>query len=47
MAVAAPGEILVSEAIPTLVSGAGLRFEDRGEYELKGLGTRTLLAFAD
>jgi class 3 adenylate cyclase len=47
MAAAAPDEILVSEAVPTLVSGVGLRFELRGEYELKGLGTRVLLAFAD
>jgi class 3 adenylate cyclase len=47
MAAAAPDEILVSEAVPGLVTGIGLRFEPRGEYELKGLGTRVLFAFAD
>ena len=47
MAAAAPDEILVSEAISALVSGVGLRFEPRGEYELRGLGTRTLLAYVD
>ena len=47
MAAAAPDEILVSEAVPALVSGVDLHFETRGEYELKGLGTRTLLAYTD
>jgi class 3 adenylate cyclase len=45
MASAAPGEILVSEAIPSLVSGLSLQFVDQGEYELKGIGSRRLLAF--
>ena len=47
MAAAAPGEILVSEAVPALVSGLGLEFEDRGRHELKGFGSRRLLAFAE
>jgi class 3 adenylate cyclase len=34
---AAPGEVLVSGAIPPLVAGSGLVFDDRGEHELKGV----------
>ena len=37
MALAAPGEILVSDTTRALAHGAGLRFEDRGVRELKGL----------
>jgi class 3 adenylate cyclase len=37
MAVAAPGEILVSETTRVLASSSGLEFEDRGAHELKGL----------
>ena len=47
MALAEPGEILVSETIPTLVSGLGLEFRDRGEFDLKGIGRRRLLAFEE
>jgi class 3 adenylate cyclase len=36
-ALAAPGEILVSGTVRDLVIGSGLRFEDRGRRELKGL----------
>jgi class 3 adenylate cyclase len=36
-ACAGPGEVLVSGAIPPLVAGSGIRFEDRGERELKGV----------
>jgi class 3 adenylate cyclase len=36
-ACAGPGEVLVSGAIPPLVAGSGLVFEDRGEHELKGV----------
>lgn len=44
-ALAAPGEILVSSTVVDLVAGSGLRFEDRGEHELKGLsGRRRLFA---
>jgi pimeloyl-ACP methyl ester carboxylesterase len=34
---AAAGETLVSGAVPLLVAGSGLEFEDRGEHELKGV----------
>jgi class 3 adenylate cyclase len=34
---AGPGEILVSSTVKDLVAGSGLRFEDRGERELKGV----------
>jgi class 3 adenylate cyclase len=34
---AGPGEVLVSGAIPPLVAGSGLVFEDRGDHELKGV----------
>ena len=37
MAHAAPGEVLVSGAVPPLVAGSGLEFDDRGEVELKGI----------
>lgn len=33
---ASAGEVLVSAAVPMLVSGSGITFEDRGEHELKG-----------
>ena len=32
-----PGEVLVSETIPRLVTGSGINFADRGEHELKGV----------
>ncbi|HVF53507.1 MAG TPA: adenylate/guanylate cyclase domain-containing protein [Actinomycetota bacterium] len=32
-----PGEVLVSGAIPPLVAGSGITFEDRGSHELKGV----------
>jgi pimeloyl-ACP methyl ester carboxylesterase len=38
------GEVLVSETTCDLVAGSGLAFEDRGEYELKGVGRRRLYA---
>ena len=42
---AAPGELLVSAAVPMLVAGAGFDFEDRGERALKGVpGTWQLFA---
>jgi class 3 adenylate cyclase len=34
---AEPGELLASAAVPLLVAGSGVEFEDRGEYELKGV----------
>jgi class 3 adenylate cyclase len=36
-ALAAPGEILVSRTVVDLTAGSGLRFEARGEHQLKGL----------
>jgi class 3 adenylate cyclase len=42
-AVAGAGEVLVSRTVPDLVVGSGIRFEERGEYQLKGIpGTWTL-----
>jgi class 3 adenylate cyclase len=37
MAEAGPGELLVSSVIPPLVAGSGIDFDDRGEYDLKGV----------
>jgi class 3 adenylate cyclase len=34
---APPGDLLVSAAVPMLVAGSGIDFEDRGEHELKGI----------
>ena len=34
---AQPGETLVSSTVKDLVAGSGLRFEDRGEHQLKGI----------
>jgi class 3 adenylate cyclase len=36
-ALAGPGEVLVSRTVKDLVGGSGLRFEDRGEHQLKGV----------
>ncbi|HEU4480831.1 MAG TPA: adenylate/guanylate cyclase domain-containing protein [Actinomycetota bacterium] len=36
-ATAEPGEVLVSGAVPPLVAGSGLRFEERGVHRLKGI----------
>jgi class 3 adenylate cyclase len=45
MGAAAPGEVLVSATTRDLVAGAGLEFQERGTFELKGIsGTRTLYA---
>lgn len=45
MAVAEPGEVLVSGTVRDLVAGSGLQFDDRGEHELKGVpGAWRLLA---
>ena len=37
MALAAPGEVLVSGAIPSLVLGSRIEFDDRGSHQLKGV----------
>ena len=34
---AGPGEVLVSSTVKDLVAGSGIRFEDRGTHELKGI----------
>lgn len=34
---AGPSEVLVSGAVPPLVAGAGITFEDRGTHQLKGI----------
>jgi class 3 adenylate cyclase len=36
-ALAGGGEVLVSSTVKDLVAGSGIRFEDRGEHELKGV----------
>ena len=42
---AGPAELVVSAAVPMLVAGSGIEFEDRGEHELKGIpGTWRLYA---
>lgn len=39
------GELLASSAVPLLVAGSGIEFEDRGEHDLKGVpGTWKLFA---
>jgi class 3 adenylate cyclase len=44
---AGPSEVMVSGTTRDLLDGSGLRFEDRGEHELKGLdGPRRLFALA-
>jgi class 3 adenylate cyclase len=37
MAKAAGGDVLVSETVKDIVAGSGLRFEDRGTHELRGI----------
>ncbi|MCA1697287.1 MAG: adenylate/guanylate cyclase domain-containing protein, partial [Actinobacteria bacterium] len=36
-AIAAAGEILVSNTVKDLVAGSGIVFEDRGRHELRGV----------
>ena len=44
---AAGGEVLTSRTVADLVAGSGIAFEDRGDYELKGVpGSWHLLAVA-
>jgi class 3 adenylate cyclase len=40
LALARGGEVLVSSTVKDLVAGSDLRFEDRGEHELKGIPDR-------
>jgi class 3 adenylate cyclase len=44
LGVAQPGEVLVSTTIRDLLSGSGLEFADRGEFQLRGLDGRRSLA---
>lgn len=45
LALAQPGEVLVSNTVRELLAGSGLEFEDRGEFELRGIeGRRSLSA---
>jgi class 3 adenylate cyclase/quercetin dioxygenase-like cupin family protein len=44
LAAAQPGEVLISSTVRDLLAGSGLTFEDRGEFELKGLDGRRSLA---
>jgi class 3 adenylate cyclase len=37
VAMAGPGETLVSSTVRDLVAGSGLHFEDRGHHTLRGL----------
>lgn len=37
MALAVPGEVLVSGVVPPLVLGSGITFDDRGRHELRGI----------
>ncbi len=46
VAQASAGEVLVTATTRDLVAGSGLEFEDRGEFELKGVGERRLYAAA-
>lgn len=40
MAIAGPGEVLVSRTVTDLVTGSGIAFADRGEHDLKGVPGR-------
>jgi class 3 adenylate cyclase len=42
--VAQPGDVLVSTTVRDLLSGSGIKFADRGEFELRGLDGRRSLA---
>ena len=45
---AGANELLTSSAVPLLVAGSGIEFEDRGEHELKGIsGPVRLFAVED
>jgi class 3 adenylate cyclase len=47
-ALAGPAEVLVSRTVTDLVAGSGIKFQDRGEHELKGVpGISRLFAVAE
>jgi class 3 adenylate cyclase len=48
MALAGPGEVLISGVTHDLLAGSGLQFESRGRHALKGIeGEREIFALAD
>jgi pimeloyl-ACP methyl ester carboxylesterase len=47
LAQAEPGEVLVSSTVKDLVAGSGIQFGDRGEHELKGVGSWRLYSVLD
>ena len=48
MALAGPGQVLVSSTTYELLAGSSLTFEDRGEHELKGItGARRIYALVE
>ena len=47
-ALADPGEVLVSRTLVDLIAGSGIEFDDRGDFELKGVpGSWRVFAVAD
>lgn len=47
LAIAEPGQVLVSGTVRDLLAGSGLRFTEAGEFELRGIeGRRALAALA-
>jgi class 3 adenylate cyclase len=42
-ALAQPGEVLVTRTVRDLVAGSGIRFEERGDHQLKGVPDRWML----
>jgi len=47
LAIAEPGQVLVSGTVRDLLAGSGLEFTDLGEFELRGIeGLRSLAAFS-
>ena len=42
--IAEPGEVLVSGTVRDLAAGSGLEFAERGEFELRGIEGRRMLA---
>jgi class 3 adenylate cyclase len=42
-ALASPGEVLVSSTVRDVVAGSGIRFEDRGFHELRGISGESRL----
>ena len=47
LAIAEPGQVLVSGTVRDLLAGSGLEFTEAGEFELRGIeGRRALAALA-